>query len=381
MSNPAYVDLNLTESSNLAVAVWRARRAHAAKVAPLFIGAPGTGKTELGKILSRATARPFVPQEMQGSADEDINGIPARDHATQQVIRFPIGPLRIASNRPSILMLDEIDRSGAQKQGVILALLRERRAGDTFLHAETDLLLAANGSTSGGTHNLISAFLNRCLPVNFVQAEAEVQDYLAGGWLKAEAPDAISLDVPNWDAAKLNDALRELMLDYAFTSRKAPGLIQTEAPDGSEENGAPWASGRAIVEGLKVFNVGLASGLKGDTLYACLAGCIGKEAAGDFFAIRKVRDRLPSIEEIATNPKAALLPPAGDAEANVGVMGLAAIAASRNANNAWLYAGRLMNAECKVALCKGLMKFPPNTPEAMKIKLGMMGQVGLATEA
>lgn len=381
-ANPNYCNLNISEARDLILTVWRARRAHAARVAPLVIGAPGTGKTELGKTLAKATARPFVPLEIQGSADEDINGIPARDHATGQVLRFPIGPLRQASSAPSIFMLDEIDRSGSQKQGTILALLRERRAGDTYLHAETDLLLAANGSTSGGTHNLISAFLNRCLPVNFVQDAAEVQDYLAGGWRKTEAPDLISLDVPGWDMAKLNGALADLMLDYSATSAKAPGLIQTEAPAGSEETGAPWASGRAIVEGLKVLNVGLASGLTGETLVACLAGCVGKEAAGAFFAVRKVRDRLPNVADIINNPKGALVPATDDTEANVGVLGLAAIAASKNANNAWLYAGRLTNRECAVALTKGLMKFPPTgNPEAMAVKMKMMGRVGLATEA
>lgn len=380
-SNPNYVNLDIASAQDLILAVWRARRAHHAKVAPLVIGAPGTGKTELGKILARATQRPFVPLEMQGAADEDINGIPTRDPNTGQVVRLPIGPIRAAQAAPAVFMLDEIDRSGSQKQGALLAGLRERRFGDAFLHAETDLLLAANGASSGGTHNLISAFLNRCLPVNFVQNPKEVQDYLAGGWRKAEAPDPISLDVPGWPVDKLNAALADLMVDFAMTANKTPGLIVTDPPDGAEESGAPWASGRAIVEGLKVFNVGLAMGLKGDTLLACLAGCISKEAAGAFFTVRRVRDRLPSPEEIQNNPQGARVPDANDTEANVGVLGLAAIAASKNANNAWLYAARLQNKECGHALCRGLMRFPATSPEALRIKMTMMGRVGIANEA
>lgn len=379
-ANPNYVDLNINEAKEVVLACWRARRAHAAKVAPLLIGAPGTGKTELGKILARATRRPFNPFEMQGAADEDMNGIPTRDPTTGQVIRFPIGPVRAASLAATVFMLDEIDRSGSQKQGALLAGLRERRFGDTFLHPDTDLLLAANGSTSGGTHSLISAFLNRCLPVNFVQEPGEVQDYLGGGWRKAEQPDPIELTVPGWTDAQLNEALADLMLDFAATAGKAADLIQTDAPAGAEETGAPWASGRAIVEGLKVLNIGLASKLTGDALFACLAGCVGKEAAGSFFAIRKVRNRLPSWEDIVKNPTGALVPAAADAEANVGVLGLAAIAASKNADSAWQYASRLQNKECGVALCKGLMKYPPKAPAALAIKLRMMGSVGLATE-
>lgn len=380
-ANQNYYDLNISQVIAVVLACWRARRAHACKVAPLVIGAPGTGKTEIGKILSRATERPFVPLEMQGCADEDIGGVPTRDPATGQVIRFPIGPIRVASQSAAVFMLDEIDRSGSQKQGALLAGLRERRFGDTFLHTETDLLLAANGASSGGTHSLISAFLNRCLPVNLVQNASEVQDYLGGGWRKAEAPDPVSLDVPGWDAAKLNTALADLMLDFSVTSTKAPGLIVTEPPPGAEENGAPWASGRAIVEGLKVLNIALASGLTGEVLMACLAGCIGKEAAGSYFSVRKVRDRLPSPEEIQNNPTQAKVPEGNDVEANVGVLGLCAIAASKNANNAWVYANRLQNRECGIALTRGLLKFPPTSPEALKIKMRMMGTVGIVNEA
>lgn len=382
--NQNYYDLNFQQAAALVIACWRARRAHGAKVVPLAIGAPGTGKTELGKMLSKATARPFVPQEMQGAADEDINGIPTRmmDPAgNPQVWRFLIGPLRAACAVPSVLMLDEIDRSGAQKQGVLLPGLRERRFGDNVLNAETDMLLAGNGASSGGTHNFIAAFLNRCLPFNFVQSEAEVREFLTGGWRKVQNPDPISLDVPGWTPEQLNTALEELMLDFGATSEKAPKLIATEAPEGAEETGAPWASGRAVHEGLKVLNVALASGLTGDVLQATLAGCIGKEAAGSFFSIRKVRDRLPSPTEIEQKPREAKVPEMGDVEANIGVLGLAAIAASRNADSAWRYAERIQNREIQHALCKGLMRFTPKDPDAYRIKMMMMGRGGLATEA
>ncbi len=379
--NPNYVDLNIKQAQELVIAIWRARRAHGARVAPLLMGDPGTGKTELGKILARATQRPGVFTEMQGAADEDINGVPARDPQTGQIIRLPIGPLRMASLQASVLTLDEVDRCGNQKQGVLLAALRERRFGDTYLHPETDLLLCANGMSSGGTHSFISAFLNRCLPVNFVQTDDEVVGYLMGGWRKAEVPDPIALDVPGWTPEALNKALAELMVDFAATAAKAPGLIQTAVPDGAEESGAPWASGRAIVEGLKCFNVGLASGLKGDVLFALLAGCIGKEPAGNYFSIRKVRERLPSVEDIENAPQQALVPDAGDTEANIGVIGLTAVAASRNANNAWLYAARLQNKEVGHAMTRGLLKFPPTSPEAVRQKMMMMGRVGVATEA
>ena len=131
------------------------------------------------------------------------------------------------------------------------------------------------------------------------------------------------------------------------------------------------------MKALKVFDTALRT-THGRVLFASLAGHRRWQLAVP--RDHKVRDRLPSVGDIAAN-QAAKVPDAGDTEANIGVLGLAAVAASRNANSAWLYAGRLQNKECGVALTRGLLKFPPTSPEALKIKMLMMGRVGLANEA
>jgi ATP-dependent Lon protease len=183
-----------------------------------LIGPPGTGKTSIGESIASATGREFVRMSLGGVRDEaEIRG-----HRRTYIGALPgrlVRALRDAGTMNPVIMLDEVDKVGADWRGDPSAALLEvldpaqnHSFRDHYLDVELDLSEVLFIATGNVAETIPAPLLDRMEVVRFDGYTTEEKVAIARGYLWPRQRERNGL---REDEVSIDDAtLRTVVTEY-----------------------------------------------------------------------------------------------------------------------------------------------------------------------
>jgi ATP-dependent Lon protease len=183
-----------------------------------LIGPPGTGKTSIGESIARATGREFVRMSLGGVRDEaEIRG-----HRRTYIGALPgrlVRALRDAGTMNPVIMLDEVDKVGADWRGDPSAALLEvldpaqnHSFRDHYLDVELDLSEVVFIATANMAETIPAPLLDRMEVVRFDGYTTEEKVAIAKGYLWPRQRDRNGLRED--EVSITDDVLRSAVTEY-----------------------------------------------------------------------------------------------------------------------------------------------------------------------
>ena len=183
-----------------------------------LIGPPGTGKTSIGESIARATGRQFVRMSLGGVRDEaEIRG-----HRRTYIGALPgrlVRALRDAGTMNPVILLDEVDKLGADWRGDPSAALLEvldpaqnHAFQDHYLDVALDLSHVLFIATANVADTIPGPLLDRMEVIRFDGYTTDEKVAIGRGylWPRQVERNGLSPD----DVTTDDDVLRLVVSDY-----------------------------------------------------------------------------------------------------------------------------------------------------------------------